>query len=199
MLRTFSALRAVEPGFADTRLSLQLFRVSVPQHLIPEPDGFQRLQNDIVDKLAGISGVSSVAFTSALPIEGLPTNWTRCSPESRVPRERSPSAPRFQSVSPAFFETMGTAVISGRSFTWINLYESRRVVIVSENLARRFWGTARPRSASGCKRCPQLRGESSASCRTFTTTASIGPRQPSCTGRRSARARTAPGCPPSAG
>jgi predicted permease len=142
MLRTFSALRAVEPGFADPA-RLQIFRVSVPQRLIPEPDRVARLQNDLVDKLAGISGVSSVAFTSALPIEGLPTNWDAVQPENHTyPGHEVPPLRVFKDVSPAFFETMGTAVVSGRSFTWTDLYERRRVVIVSENLAREFWGTA---------------------------------------------------------
>ncbi len=35
---------------------------------------------------------------------------------------------------------MGTRVVAGRDFTWTDLYEKRRVAIVSENLAREWWG-----------------------------------------------------------
>ena len=42
---------------------------------------------------------------------------------------------------------MGTRVIAGRDFTWTDLYEKRRVAIVSENLAREWWGD--PRAALG--------------------------------------------------
>ena len=35
---------------------------------------------------------------------------------------------------------MGTRVVAGRDFTWTDLYDSRRVAIVSENLAREWWG-----------------------------------------------------------
>jgi putative ABC transport system permease protein len=35
---------------------------------------------------------------------------------------------------------MGTRVVAGREFSWTDLYDSRRVAIVSENLAREWWG-----------------------------------------------------------
>jgi hypothetical protein len=42
---------------------------------------------------------------------------------------------------------MGTRMIAGRDFTWTDLYEKRHVAMVSENLAREFWGA--PRAALG--------------------------------------------------
>jgi hypothetical protein len=42
---------------------------------------------------------------------------------------------------------MGTRIVAGRDFTWTDLYEKRRVGIVSENLAREWWGA--PRAALG--------------------------------------------------
>ncbi len=54
---------------------------------------------------------------------------------------------RIRKVTPGFFETMGTRVVAGRDFTWTDLYEKRRVAIVSENLAREWWGD--PRAALG--------------------------------------------------
>src|SRR5262249_27383862 len=48
---------------------------------------------------------------------------------------------------PGYFQTMGTRVVAGRDFTWTDLYQKRRVGIVSENLAREWWGD--PNSALG--------------------------------------------------
>ncbi|HEX7138282.1 MAG TPA: FtsX-like permease family protein, partial [Vicinamibacterales bacterium] len=141
MIRTFAALRAVEPGFTEPD-RLQVFRVAIPQRLIPEPDRVGRLQNDLVNKLSAISGVSSVAFATALPIEGLPTNWDAVQPENRSYGNEVPPLRVFKDVSPEFFQTMGTAVVAGRNFTWTDLYDRRRFVLVSENLAREFWGSA---------------------------------------------------------
>ena len=62
--------------------------------------------------------------------------------EGQVPPIR-----RIRKITPGFFKTMGTRVVAGRDFTWTDLYEKRRVAIVSENLAREWWGV--PRAALG--------------------------------------------------
>ena len=35
---------------------------------------------------------------------------------------------------------MGTPLIAGRDLTWAETYEKRPVALVSENLAREYWG-----------------------------------------------------------
>jgi len=47
-----------------------------------------------------------------------------------------------QAVSPLFFETMRTPVVAGRTFEWTDVDQNRPVAMVSENLARRWWGSA---------------------------------------------------------
>jgi predicted permease len=54
---------------------------------------------------------------------------------------------QIRKIAPGFFKTVGTRVIVGRDFTWTDLYEKRRVAIISENLAREWWGD--PRVAPG--------------------------------------------------
>ena len=50
-------------------------------------------------------------------------------------------------ISPGSFQTMGTALIAGRDFTWTDVYGTRDIAIVSENLAREIWGS--PAAALG--------------------------------------------------
>jgi hypothetical protein len=45
-------------------------------------------------------------------------------------------------VSPGFFETLRTPVIAGRTFDWNDVYQSRRVAVVSDNMARAEWSSA---------------------------------------------------------
>ena len=45
-------------------------------------------------------------------------------------------------ISPGFFQTSGTALIAGRDFAWVDLYEKRNVAVISENMAREMWGSA---------------------------------------------------------
>ena len=42
---------------------------------------------------------------------------------------------------------MGTPLIAGRDLTWAETYQKRPVALVSENLAREYWGT--PENALG--------------------------------------------------
>src|SRR5439155_26849060 len=70
MIRTFQALQTIELGFTHAE-HLQTVRISIPASLVPEPERVVRMQNDLVDKLRAIPGVTSVAFASAMPMEGL--------------------------------------------------------------------------------------------------------------------------------
>jgi predicted permease len=47
---------------------------------------------------------------------------------------------RFKSVAPGYFETMGNRLAAGRSITWAEILEQRPVIVVSEPLAREYWG-----------------------------------------------------------
>ena len=49
MIRTFQALRKVEPGFTRAE-QLQTLRITVPPALVPEPERVARMQQDIVDQ-----------------------------------------------------------------------------------------------------------------------------------------------------
>jgi putative ABC transport system permease protein len=147
MIRTFQALRSVQPGFIHPE-QIQTIRISIPGSLVREPERVVRIQNDIADKLAAIPGVTSVAFTSAMPMEGSPQNSDAICAESR-PRAGSEVPPIrvFKSISPGLFQTAGTRLITGRDYTWTDIYGRRPVVILSENLARELWGT--PSAALG--------------------------------------------------
>jgi predicted permease len=53
-----------------------------------------------------------------------------------------PPIRRFVNISPGYFSTMGTPLIAGRDLTWAETYGKRPVALVSENLAREYWGTS---------------------------------------------------------
>ena len=74
MIRTFAALRKVDPGFAEPQ-HLQAIRISIPDLLIKEPERVTRTQNAILDKLAAIQGVKSAGFISEMPMEGFDSDW----------------------------------------------------------------------------------------------------------------------------
>ncbi len=141
MIRTFAALRNVEPGFANPE-SLQTFRVSIPETLIRDPQTVTRTENEIADKLAAIPGVQSVGFALAFPMEGFDGNWDLIAVEGQRYEGGEPPLYVYDFVSPNYFKTMGTHLVAGRDFTWRDIYGLHGYVMVSENFAREFWGSA---------------------------------------------------------
>jgi predicted permease len=147
MIRTFAALRKVDPGFAEPR-HLQVMRISIPDSLIPMAEQVTRTQNTIVDKLAAIQGVKSVGFASEMAMEGFDYNWDQIYAEDKVYRDNTiPPLRLYKYISPGFLQTAGTRLLAGREMTWSEVYGLQPVVMVSENLARELWGT--PSAAIG--------------------------------------------------
>jgi predicted permease len=152
MIRTFQSLRTVEPGFTQPE-RLQMMRIFFGGQAVANAAGLTRLQNDIQDKLSSIPGVTSAAFGSAMPMEGLGLNlgvldFGAVHTEDR-PDPVTDTAPmrHYKYASPDFFRTAGTRVIAGREITWTEVYGLRPVVTISENLARELWGA--PAAAVG--------------------------------------------------
>src|SRR6202042_2027830 len=53
----------------------------------------------------------------------------------------------YKFVSPGLLGTMGTRLIAGREFSWTDAFEMRPVAMLSESLAREWWGE--PKAALG--------------------------------------------------
>jgi predicted permease len=147
MIRTFQALRTVEPGFMDAQ-HLQVMRISIPGSLVADPRQVTRTQNEIVNRMAAIPGVKSAAFVSEMPMEGYDSSWDEIFAQDKTYATDQIAPLRlFKNVSPGFYETAGTRIIAGRDLNWAEVYSLRPVVMISENLAREMWGS--PSAAIG--------------------------------------------------
>jgi putative ABC transport system permease protein len=147
MIRTFEALRAVDPGFTDAQ-HLQVMRISIPDLLVPGAERVTRTQSQILDKLSAIPGVKSAGFASEMPMEGFDSDWDTIFIEDKTyPEGVLPPLHFYKHVSPGFFAAAGTRLIAGRELAWDDVYGLKPVVMVSENLAREEWGT--PANAIG--------------------------------------------------
>ena len=134
MIRTFQALRDVNPGFSDAA-TVHTTRIWVPSSLIREPQRYTRMQREILDKIAALPGVASAAFTSVLPMEGRAQNAVVVV-EGQTAAAAAMPPRRFKYVSPGYFATMGTRLIAGRDVTWSDIEAGGRVAVISEDFAR---------------------------------------------------------------
>jgi predicted permease len=141
LIRTFAALRKVDPGFTDPQ-HLQIMRISIPDSLIAEPERVTRTQNAILDKVMAIQGVKSVGFANEMPMEGFEPIWDEIFAEDKMYADSTiPPLRLYKDISPGFLQTAGTRLVMGREMAWSDVYALRPVIMVSENLAREMWGS----------------------------------------------------------
>jgi predicted permease len=81
--------------------------------------------------------------------------WDEIRFEGKSDNHDHPPLRLFNYVSPNYFHTMGTRIVAGRDFTWIDVYGLRPGIILSEGFARSLWGS--PAAAIG-KRGRQFTG-----------------------------------------
>ena len=143
MIRTFFALTRVSPGFVAPE-AIETFRFYIPETQIPDKDAERvvREQEAILNKLAAIPGVSSVSFSSEIPMDGNNSNDVLFAQDHVYAEGELPPIRRFKFISPGFFSTLGTHLVAGRDLTWTDMYSKRPVAIISENFARESWHDA---------------------------------------------------------
>jgi predicted permease len=144
MIRTFRALMHVPPGFAGPD-AVQTFRFYVPETQVPDSDRERlvRMDQELLNKLAAIPGVSSVSFSTSIPMDGNSSNDVLFAEDRAYAEGELPPVRRFKFISPGFFATLGTPLVAGRDLTWTDTYQKLPVAIISENFAREYWHDAR--------------------------------------------------------
>jgi predicted permease len=140
MIRTFRALTQVNPGFVRPA-ELQTFRISIPPSDVPDDARVPRIEQQIQDKLAAIPGVSSVAFSSAVPLDG-DSRFDNVFAADRTYAEGAlPPLRHLLFISPGYLHTLDIPLIGGRDLSWADTYNQVPVALISENFAREYWGT----------------------------------------------------------
>jgi predicted permease len=146
MIRTFQAMRRVEPGFVRPEQVLTL-RVSIPESLVKDDEQAVRTEEQIVRRIEGIPGVLSVGLSSSITMDGSNSNDPIFVEDFPAPQGTIPPVRRFKWTAENYFRTLGNPVVVGREITWADVYSRASVVVVSENFAREFWKT--PAAAIG--------------------------------------------------
>jgi len=140
MVRTFIALRDVDPGFRQPD-DIQIARIAITPAISNEPMRYTQVQRDILDKLSAIPGVESASFATGAPMEA-----GRTQPNPLFVRDQAytaggtPPMRRFKWVAPDYFATIGTRFVAGRDITWSDIDTGGEVAVISESLAREIWG-----------------------------------------------------------
>ena len=138
MIRTFLAMRQVDPGFRDPSSVLTL-RVAIPESMIADHYQAARMHRQIGERIAQVPGVAAVGLSSAIAMDGFDSNDPIFVEDVPTPEGRIPALRRYKWVGPGYFSTMGNRLVAGRDIEWRDVETANPVVVISENLAREYW------------------------------------------------------------
>jgi putative ABC transport system permease protein len=135
LIRTFLALRNVNPGFqAHTVLTLEM---SLTGDRFQKTDGVAQLVRNGRERLSAIPGVETSASACCLPLEGgfgLPFAVVG-RPEDKS-RQQGAS---WMNTSPGYFEVFKIPILRGRDFTDRDVAGAPGVVLINESMAKKYW------------------------------------------------------------
>jgi predicted permease len=134
--KSFLQLMNVKLGFQAEHRTIATLTLPALQYRTVQRAA--KLYDSVIDRVASMPGVQSVAVTDILPLSG---NDNRAGAQLQGyhprPGELIRMNPRL--VTPGYLETMGIPVRAGRVFSASDAANERHVAVVSETTANRYW------------------------------------------------------------
>jgi putative ABC transport system permease protein len=142
LIKSFSRLRDFDLGFRPE--GLLTAKIQLPGLKYREGNQLRVFHRQLLERLASTPGVESAAMITSVFLSKTP-NSTYFSIEGRpafLPGQRV-EVP-VDSISPNYFQVIGTPIIKGRAFNDQDTENSPRAVIINETMARRFFASEDP-------------------------------------------------------
>ena len=136
MIRSFlNAYNRTSGLHAEQYLTM---RLALPDKKYPDAGARARFYEQLEARLGTVPGVESAAIVTPLPMQG-GFDW-KFEIEGKPPVEDDKkSSVSSVVVSPAYFTTMGVALLHGRAFTNTDGLPDKGAVIVNQRFAAKYW------------------------------------------------------------
>ncbi|MGD8817165.1 MAG: ABC transporter permease [Acidobacteriota bacterium] len=138
MVRSFLALGTVDSGLRDPQRALT-FRVALPRGDYPDNDQAVLAFEQILTRIEAIPGVESAGAASGLTME-FHSNQNSFLAEGAADNDVINGA--YKAVAGDYFEAAGIPLLAGRTITWDDVRQRNPVGLVTESLAKHYWGSA---------------------------------------------------------
>jgi len=142
LIRSFSKLIAVDPGFRAERVIT--FNIAAPETKYGQYAQLRGLVADLTERMKRVPGVQGAAVVSGLPLSNaMMRTWVHIdgTPPDR-PAERKITDVAM--ATPGYFAAMGIPLVSGRDFTDRDGSGAPVVSIINQEFAKRFFPNENP-------------------------------------------------------
>jgi predicted permease len=140
LIRSFVRLTTIDPGF-DAHHVLTA-RIGLPENQYLNPEQQRTFFQSLLERLRALPGVSSADAVVAPPLMG--SMMAAGFDIEGLRRPEVNTVAQINIAGPAYFQTMGIPLISGRPFTAQDNADAPKVVILNQACVRRFFPDASP-------------------------------------------------------
>jgi putative ABC transport system permease protein len=144
LVRSFMNVVRVEPGFDPT--NVLAMEMTPLQSKYGEPPQRIALYRETIDRFATLPGVEVAGAVHRLPLTGNSAIPTFIEGRPAPPPDEVPSV-NYRAISPGYFDALGIPLIRGRLFTEEEGWETGRVVMINQAMARNYWPDEDPLGA----------------------------------------------------
>ena len=138
MMRSFSQLMRIEPGFDPE--NVLTMRMTLPPSKYAAVPAWQAFHQDLDRRTAAVPGVVAAGLNSAVPLQGGGSEAPVIGEGDPMPTpENPPTISLFQAVTPGYFRAMGIPLVKGRYFTDQDTASTTRVAVVDESLVQKVF------------------------------------------------------------
>jgi len=141
LVNSFIRLQKVPSGLQAEQLVAM--SINLPRATYRDAQARLTFIDRLMPRLVTLPGLKSVAFGSNLPLDvGLQGTEFKVEGEPVV-STNSPHT-HVSIVSPGYFQTLGISILQGRDFSASDTRDTPGVVIINNDLARKYFGTQNP-------------------------------------------------------
>jgi predicted permease len=132
--RSLVNLRQLDPGFQAS--NLVTFSLDASRNGYT-PQRIREIYQSVQDRLASVPGVRSAALNDILLLSG-DNSTSTIHIDGYQSKQDEDMNPKFSSISPGYFSTLGTPLLAGRDFTPADRFGSPLVAVVNESFVKHY-------------------------------------------------------------
>ena len=137
LLASFDRILRIDPGFRAAHLLTGT--ISLPAARYRDDAALRAMTDRVLERIRAIPGVQSAGATTTIPLSGNYSDSAVLADGYQMKPGESLISPGEVSATEGYFETMGAQLVGGRFFTRQDAEQRRGVLVIDEQLAKRFW------------------------------------------------------------